>query len=284
MYMSGERHKQRIDVAATGSLDSGARGQDDAIMTTPTDAAAKFDPDRAAEYQVQSRIALAGYDACHELAACMIAAVLGQGGTAHVLVVGAGGGAQEVLTAGALEPGWRFTAVDPSRPMLDIAIAQLTRNGLAERTEVHAGYVDDLPAGQRFDAATLIGVLHHLSGTEAKRRILRSIATRLGPGAPLILAGNRLAYADHSLLLAAWGERWRMQGAAPEEVRAKLGKILQGADPPASEVEVASLLHEAGFGSPTWFFSSLFWGACLARRAGSEEAEAPTPDPAQAGR
>jgi len=56
-----------------------------------------------------------------------------------------------------------------------------------------------------------------------------------------------------------------MQGSTPEEVQAKLGKILQGADPPASEEAVAALLAEAGFGRPTWFFSSLFWGACIAR-------------------
>ncbi len=56
-----------------------------------------------------------------------------------------------------------------------------------------------------------------------------------------------------------------MQGSTPEEVQAKLGKILQGADPPASEEAVAALLAGAGFGQPTWFFSSLFWGACIAR-------------------
>jgi hypothetical protein len=33
-----------------------------------------------------------------------------------------------------------------------------------------------------------------------------------------------------------------MQGAGPDEVAAKLGKILQGADPPRSEEEVAMLL------------------------------------------
>jgi hypothetical protein len=45
--------------------------------STP-DAAQEFDVTRAAEYETQSRIALAGYDACHELAACMLAAVLGK--------------------------------------------------------------------------------------------------------------------------------------------------------------------------------------------------------------
>jgi tRNA (cmo5U34)-methyltransferase len=150
-------------------------------MTTSASAAQKFDPARAGEYEQQSRIALAGYDACHELSACMLAAALGSGTSAQILVAGAGGGAREVVTAGLLEPNWRFTAVDPSQPMMDIAVA------------------------------------------------------RLKPGAPLILAGNRYAYASQPLLLAAWGERWRMQGATPEEVQAKLGNILQGADPPHSE-------------------------------------------------
>ncbi len=69
------------------------------------------------------------------------------------------------------------------------------------------------------------------------------------------------------LLLAAWGERWRMQGATPEEVKAKLGKILQGADPPHSEEAIATLLADGGFEPPLRFFSSLFWGAWIARRA-----------------
>ena len=231
-----------------------------------TSAAQKFDPARATEYQTQSRIALAGYDACHELAACMLSASLGSDNPAHILVVGAGGGAQEIVTASVLGPQWRFTAVDPSQPMMDIAVAQLTQKGLAERTEFHLGYVHNLPADSQFDAATLFGVLHHQPGDQTKHQLLKSIASRLAPGAPLILSGNRHAYASQPLLLAAWGERWRMQGATPDEVQAKLGKILEGADPPASEHAVAELLAGAGFEQPNWFFSSLFWGACLARR------------------
>jgi tRNA (cmo5U34)-methyltransferase len=233
---------------------------------TATASAAKFDSSRAGEYETQSRIALAGYDACHELSACMLAAALGAGSAASILVVGAGGGAQEIITAGRLEPNWRFTAVDPSQPMLDLAVQRLGAAGFARRTEVQLGYVDDLPAEARFDAATLIGVLHHLPGAEAKANILKSIAKRLKPGAPLILAGNCYAYASQPLLLAAWGERWRMHGASAEEVKAKLGKILQGADPPHSEAAVIALLEGAGFGEPLRFFGSLFWGAWLARR------------------
>ncbi len=222
----------------------------------------KFDPARAGEYEQQSRIALAGYEACHELSACLLTATLGSGTKARVLVVGAGGTAQEIVTAAKMEPLWQFTAVDPSRPMLDLAMTKLEEQGLASRTKVHLGTVEDLPPGEPFDAATLIGVLHHLPGDEAKGTILSSIAARLKPGAPLILACNHLAYASQPLLLEAWGQRWRMNGASPEEVESKLAKILQGADPPHSEKAVALLLENAGFEPPLRFFSSLFWGAC----------------------
>jgi len=196
----------------------------------------------------------------------MLAAALGSGGERHILVAGAGGGAKEIVAIGMLEPGWRFTAVDPSQPMLDLTIARLREIGFVERTEVRLGYVDDLPPGRMFDAATLIGVLHHLQGDAAKRGILQSLAARLKPGAPLILACNRYAYASQPLLLAAWGERWRMQGASPEERAEMHGKIMRAADPPRSEEAVVELLAEAGFERPISFFSSLFWGAWLARR------------------
>ncbi len=68
-------------------------------MTDARAAAAKFDGARAGEYEEQSRIALAGYEACHELTACMLAAALGSGRPAHILVAGAGRGAKEVVTA-----------------------------------------------------------------------------------------------------------------------------------------------------------------------------------------
>lgn len=228
----------------------------------------KFDTSRANEYARQSRIALAGYDACQDLAACMLAASLGDASSAKILVVGAGGTAQEIIAMASLEPGWRFMAVDPSQPMLDAARQQLEAKHLLDRTTLHLGQLEDLPADASYDAATLIGVLHHLEGDEAKGEILRSIRAHLKPGAPLIVAGNHYAYASQPLLLAAWGQRWRQHGATPDEVKAKLGKILQGADPPHSEAAVQKLLHDAGFGDATRFFSSLFWGAWLTCKVG----------------
>lgn len=253
------------DYAKLTSLQSRSRSAPD-WNSMSVDAAAKFDPSRAAEYETQSRIALAGYDACHELAACMLAASLGTGSNARILVAGAGGTAREVITAARLEPSWSFVAVDPSKPMLDLATSRIGAAGLMERTEPVLGVVSDLPKDRPFDAATLIGVLHHLPGHEAKQAILGDIAARVNTGAPLILAGNHHAYASQPLMMAAWAQRWRMNGATPAEIETKLGKILQGADPPQSEDAVLALLSAAGFTKPLRFFSSLFWGAWIAFR------------------
>jgi tRNA (cmo5U34)-methyltransferase len=226
----------------------------------------KFDASRAAEYESQSRIALAGYEACHELAACMLAAALGTGGNRRILVVGIGGTAQEVIALSKIEPGWRFTGVDPSQPMLTLAAERLAALALSDRVVLHLGTLDDLADEDEFDAAMMLGVLHHLPGDHAKSAILGAIAARIGPGAPFILAGNRYSYTSKPLLLAAWGERWRMHGATSDDVKAKLGKILQGADPPRSAEAVIELLDEAGFERPESFFSSLFWNAWIAWR------------------
>jgi tRNA (cmo5U34)-methyltransferase len=118
---------------------------------------------------------------------------------------------------------------------VEAAKHQLTLNNLLERTDLHLGHIEDLEADQSYDAATLIGVLHHLEGDDAKHQLLQSIRAHLKSGAPLIVAGNQYAYASQPLLLAAWGQRWRQQGASPDEVKVKLGKILQGAAPPHSD-------------------------------------------------
>ncbi|WP_299999313.1 class I SAM-dependent methyltransferase [uncultured Cedecea sp.] len=228
--------------------------------------AAKFDATRAGEYAQQSRVALAGYDACHELSACMLSAALGEGKPARILVVGAGGTAGEIITSATLEPHWSFVAVDPSQPMLDLARMNIIRAGIADRVDTINGALSDLDPARLFDAAIMIGVLHHLPGDKEKHDTLAGIAMRLKPEAPLVVAGNYRAYASEPLLMAAWANRWRMNGAGQEEVQAKMNKILQGAEPPQSEEAVFNLLSKAGFQEPLRFFTSLFWGAWLTRR------------------
>jgi tRNA (cmo5U34)-methyltransferase len=228
--------------------------------------AAKFDASRADDYALQSRTALAGYDACHEVAACLLAAALGHGSKARILVVGIGGSGQEIVIGGRLEPNWHFVGVDPSGPMLDKARVAVQVAGLTGRAELRLGRVEDLPAEPAFDAAIMIGVLHHIPGDAAKQAILTEIAKRTRAGAPFVLAGNRAPYASRPLFLKAWGERWRMVGEREDAIAARLGKILEGADPPASEAVIAAMLERAGFIQPELFFSSLFWGGWISLR------------------
>lgn len=241
-------------------------------MTQDSDPAGKFDPSRAAEYERQARIALDGYEACHELAACLMAAALGRGGPARLLIGGAGGPGQEIAVMAPLEPGWRFTAVDPAPAMLDQARAHIGRAGHGPRVDWHAGTIASLPQTEPYDAATLIGVLHHLPKQAEKQQVLADIAARLKPGAPFILACNYAIYAERPLFLSAWGERWRMAGESGEAIAARLGRIRQGAVPPASEEAVLALLAEAGFEAPQRFFCSLFWGAWISFRQGAPAA------------
>jgi tRNA (cmo5U34)-methyltransferase len=227
-------------------------------------AADKFDARRAAEYDRQARIALAGYEAMHELTACCLAAALGAGTEKSLLIVGVGTG-QEIATIGRHHQHWRFTATDPSPAMIRFAEARLVDLGLNDRTTLHTGYVHDLP-DEPYDGATLIGVLHHLQGDEAKASLLREIAARLKPGAPFVLGANYRPYESEPLLRAAWQERWRLYGVTGDELAEKFGRITQDVDPPASEEAVMDLLRGAGFSEMRRFFSSLFWGSWIARK------------------
>lgn len=236
------------------------------MSDTPANSVTKFDQSRAEEYARQSRIALAGYDACHELSACMVSASLADVRQARILVVGAGGTAGEIIALAGLEPDWSFVAVDPSVPMLEAAQENIAKSGLAARVTCISGDLSSVAGDAVFDAAIMIGVLHHLPGDAAKRDIMRQLAAHLKDGAPLVVAGNYRAYQSQPLFMAAWARRWKMSGAQPDEIRAKMDRILQGAEPPVSQEAVDTLFTQNGFEQPTQFFASLFWGAWISRR------------------
>ena len=78
----------------------------------------------------------------------------------------------------------RITGIDPSPDMITLAKEKLKT---IEGVTITQGIVSDLPTDQRFDAATLILVLHFLEDQGAKKALLKSISERLKPRAPLIL-------------------------------------------------------------------------------------------------
>jgi tRNA (cmo5U34)-methyltransferase len=139
----------------------------------------------------------------------------------HVLVVGAGGGAEigRFLPA---NPGWRITGIDPSQDMLALAQAKAEHLGVADRVALIRGTVEDLPPGANFDAATCLFVLHFLPD-EAKLALLRSLAGSRHSGAPILLASGARVQADDALradFIGAWQQYGELAGMPAEQMAA----------------------------------------------------------------
>lgn len=131
-------------------------------------------------------------------------------GAAQLLVVGAGGGLELAALATA-RPDWRFTAVDPSPAMLDLA--REAARAFAGRVQWVEGTVDQAPAGP-FDGACCLLVLHFLPRGE-RLRSLREVHRRLR-------AGARLAVAHHSPP-AGQAARWLSRSVVFASVQRRSG-------------------------------------------------------------
>src|SRR5690606_4055308 len=129
----------------------------------------------------------------------MTAILLGERapGAADILMVGAGGGLELKAIAQA-RPDWRFTGVDPSPAMLDIA--RQTTVLYADRIELLAGTVDQVPISP-FDGATCLLTLHFLDRIE-RLHTLREIHRRLKPGGVLVTAHHSSPDGDPERWLA----------------------------------------------------------------------------------
>lgn len=172
-------------------------------------------------------------------------------GAAHILVVGAGGGMETKAMAEA-QAHWRFTGVDPSPAMLDLAHRTLAP--FADRVELLEGTIDQAPAGP-FDGATCILTLHHIDRSE-RLRVLREIRHRLKPGANLVIAEHSAPGPDPVRWMTrsvAFGDRagfdWAKAKATAKMMTERLPLL-----PPTEEED---LLREAGFLNVELFYAAL---------------------------
>lgn len=223
----------------------------------------QFDEDRAASYDDRIRQVTPGYDVLHEVLACTMDAALGP--EAHILVVGGGTGT-EIIAMGREQPGWRFTAVDPSEEMLEQCQGRLSNTILEDRVDYVPKCIEDVSSRRLFDGATSVFVSHFLHEEAAKHQYFASIARLLPPGAPFLLADLHAAESRdrHKRLWAAW-RNWVTHTGGVENVEDTFSRI----DEQISfrrEEELAVLLKEVGFASLTLFYQSLLWGAWWTRR------------------
>lgn len=211
-----------------------------------------------------------GYALQYDLMDTLLTARLGKKEKPELLVVGAGGG-QEILKLGLSHPDWRFSGLDTSQSMLQAAKQRLEaagQPGLLDRVRLHRTEISDWSCARAYDAATCMLVLHFVQGRESKLALLRSIAARLQPGAPLCLSAicGVPGTPAWELQMAGWRLHMLGNGIAEEQWQTfeqSFGVISH----PLHAEEIEELLEEAGFTAVSRFFGAYLIDGWVAVKA-----------------
>lgn len=227
------------------------------------DTSFRFDEQNAATYDDRFAPIVAIRDALHLQLRALLSPLPAN---ANILCVGAGTGA-ELLTLATHFPQWRFTAVEPSAAMMTLCRRRAAEHGFADRCTFHDGYLDSLPDGKTFHAATSLLVSHFITDRTARLDYFRRIAARLHPHGWLVsadLSGDQ-ATAEHARLEDVWFRLMKFTGQTDEQRASTIAAWRKDvAFLPLPELE--SIMTDAGFEPPTLFHQTLLIRAWFTQR------------------
>jgi tRNA (cmo5U34)-methyltransferase len=227
-----------------------------------------FDEQQAAAYDERFARLAPLRDSLHLLAGLVLESLPAD---AHVLCVGAGTGL-ELLAFAQRFPQWRFTAVEPSGPMLAICRRRAEANGIAARCAFHHGFLHELPEVAAFDAATALLVSQFLPERDRRVQFFRDMARRLRPEGWMIaadLSAGELPE-QYASLMELHCRMMRFSGVPEEKLeamRAVYGREV--AVLPCREVE--AIIRDGGFHAPMVFVQHLLIHGWYARKAKTKE-------------
>lgn len=179
----------------------------------------------------------------------------------ELLVVGCGTG-NEILRFARSPVDWRITGIDPSPDMIVHAREKLKDYNNVELIE---GLITDLSADKKYNAATLLLVLHFIEDNGNKLQMFKAIAKRLVAGAKLVMldmTGDKQQIRDNLQVL----KLLLPEGVDKQEISERLNRI-ENKFFTVSEERLSELLQEAGFEKPLRFFqSSIYMGWITQKR------------------
>ncbi|HWV22288.1 MAG TPA: class I SAM-dependent methyltransferase [Devosia sp.] len=217
-----------------------------------------FNAEAARHYAKGPPRQVPGFAGLHRMMNLLLAETIP--GDASILVLGAGGGL-EIKAMADFRPGWRFSGVDPSADMLNLA-REITADH-APRIALTEGYIEAAPTGP-FDAATSLLTFHFIP-RDQRLETLRQIRRRLKPGAPFILAHVSFPQTEpeRSAWIArhvAYGQPDDVDPAVAAKAREAIGTRLTILSPEEEE----AMLAEAGFTGITPFYAAFTFRGWLA--------------------
>lgn len=224
-----------------------------------------FEGERAERYDNFIPVVIPTYNQLIEQLPKLASAVVQHHDAPRLLVAGCGTG-NEIVPFVRSSTQWHIAACDPSPAM--VARAQEKLHAYPN-VQLFTATVADMPQREKFDAATLLLVLHFLTDDGAKQNLLTSIAQRLHDGAPLFLVDicgtERDIASNLHMLQTLLPSEW------PAEQVARIVNNIRTNIPYVSEPRLCELLAASGFTQPVRFYQSMMYHGWITTKAAQND-------------